>query len=567
MLSPENIAALRDCAQQITEPVCEFLLKDIARRTSEAAQLTSTAAYQVWRAQNLGMSQREIKKELERLLSVCADDIERLLRQSAKTGYDFDLSSLPTSQSISFEQNLSLQQLVSSAVGLARKDFSNITQTVGMVAPNGQTLPLKSAYEKIADFAFEQVITGAADYNTAISRATARLADRGIRVIDYQSGVHRSIEAATRGCVMGAMGLMQENISQQNHDALGADGWEISAHAASAPDHEPIQGRQYSDKEYERLNSSLVRRIGTLNCGHAAFPIILGVSHPQHSDEELEQLRRDNARGVTYDGRRYTMYEATQQQRKIERAVRKEKNFILMGEAQGSAEQVQVHQLRLRRLEEEYVKFSEASGLPTQYERMQAAGFDWKKAREAESAFSRAVRVDFPENRGIIKVHKGRQQKHILGSDNYIEGRSYLTVPEYEVKRVINDNAGRGKLVDNKEEIIADKIIGVNINPKNHHKTLTDNAKIHYSKSGAHLVPKYTEISKKSVEELKVYSKKLAMEYYDIPEFTRLTGKMSPEEKERRIDALLSGKQSKTALLKDIRSMEKRILKSRGDIK
>ena len=45
---------------------------------------------------------------------------------------------------------------------------------------------------------------------------------------------------------------------------MGCEGWEISAHAASAPDHEPIQGLQYSDAEYTALNNSLVRRIGTL---------------------------------------------------------------------------------------------------------------------------------------------------------------------------------------------------------------------------------------------------------------------------------------------------------------
>ncbi|MBR3704591.1 MAG: minor capsid protein, partial [Oscillospiraceae bacterium] len=51
MLTPDQIAALRDRAEQITEPITEFLLEDIARRISEAGQLTSTAAYQIWQAQ------------------------------------------------------------------------------------------------------------------------------------------------------------------------------------------------------------------------------------------------------------------------------------------------------------------------------------------------------------------------------------------------------------------------------------------------------------------------------------------------------------------------------------
>ena len=131
---------------------------------------------------------------------------------------------------------------------------------------------------------------------------------------------------------MGGLGLMQEQISQQNHDDMGADGWEISAHAASAPDHEPIQGKQYSDKEYTALNNSLIRRIGTLNCGHAAYPIILGVSEPQYSEEELEELRQQNEEGITFEGKHYTMYEATQSQRRLERAMRSQKRKILLDE-------------------------------------------------------------------------------------------------------------------------------------------------------------------------------------------------------------------------------------------
>lgn len=64
MLTPEQITALRDAATQIADPITEYLIKDIARRISEAGQLTSTAAYEVWRAQQLGVSQREIKKQL-----------------------------------------------------------------------------------------------------------------------------------------------------------------------------------------------------------------------------------------------------------------------------------------------------------------------------------------------------------------------------------------------------------------------------------------------------------------------------------------------------------------------
>lgn len=375
MLTPEQIAALRDAAGQIADPITEYLISDIARRISEAGQLTSTAAYQVWRAQQLGVSQREIKKQLRAILKVSHRDLRKLLTQSADVGYDFDIKHLPQVQAIPFAQNETIQRVVSAAVELAQSDFTNLTQTTGFVDPFGNALPLQDAYRKCMDFAFKQVSTGAADYNTAIRQATKNLAKYGIRTIDYESGVHTSLEAAVRRNIMGGLGLMQEQISQYNHDEMGANGWEISAHAACAPDHEPIQGKQYSDADYKALNNSLVRRIGTLNCGHAAFPIVLGVSQPQYTPEELAELRKGNKGGITYQGRHYTGYEATQQQRALERAIRTQKRRVLIANKTGDADRQQTAKTKLTLLNQEYRRFSKAAGLRTQYERAEVAGF------------------------------------------------------------------------------------------------------------------------------------------------------------------------------------------------
>lgn len=387
MLTADQIDALGEKARQLITPVTDFLIEDIARRISEAGQLTATESYQVWRAQQLGLSQKEIKKRLKKLLKVSTDELEQLLTQSAETGYNFDIRNLPTEAAIPFEDNAAIQQIVSAAVQLAQDDISNITQTLGFVCPNGKAVGLTDAYNQACDFAFMKVSTGAQDYNSAIREATKNLAEKGIVTIDYESGVHTSLEAAVRRNIMGGLGLMQERISKQNHDDFGCDGWEISAHAASAPDHEPIQGRQYSDANFEKLNNSLVRRIGTLNCGHSAFPIILGVDSPQYTPEELDKFRSDNEKGVDYEGRHYTMYEATQRQRQLERAIRKQKRRILVAEQNpGDKERMQQTQIKYQVLDQEYKRFSNAAGLRLQHERIEMAGFGPKQAMAAEKA-------------------------------------------------------------------------------------------------------------------------------------------------------------------------------------
>lgn len=236
--------------------------------------------------------------------------------------------------------------------------------------------------------------------------------EKGVRTIDYESGVHTSLEAAVRRNIMGGLGILQEKITQRNHDELGCNGWEISAHANSAPDHEPIQGRQYSDAAYESLNNSLQRRIGTLNCGHAAFPIILGVNEPQYTKEQLEKFRKDNQKGVTVDGKHYTGYEATQIQQKLERAIRAQKRRILTAEAAGDQETVAVSQTRLHRLRQEYSRFSKAAGLRTENERTQVAGFGRKQAVVARTTVEKYSKVRYHKDGTVVVTDDWTQRNH-----------------------------------------------------------------------------------------------------------------------------------------------------------
>lgn len=140
---------------------------------SEAGQLTSTAQYMIWRGQQLGMSQRQLKVYLRKYLNVSHREIRRLLTQSAEVGYDFDIKRLPYVQAVKFRDNAVMQQIVAAAVELATESFTNIVQTtaIGFTAPDGHFYPMTEAYYKTTDFAFSQVATGVTDYNTAVRQA------------------------------------------------------------------------------------------------------------------------------------------------------------------------------------------------------------------------------------------------------------------------------------------------------------------------------------------------------------------------------------------------------------
>ena len=420
MLTPDQIEVLQDTTAQLLDPVVEYLIREIAARVAQAGQLTATASYQVWRAQQLGVSQYEIKRRVAQLLKISQAQAEQLFRQAAEVGYRYDLERLPSRRGIPFKENTVIQQIVSASVQMAQDGLSNITQTMGFVGPDGRVEELTTAFIKACDFAHLQAATGATSFVDAVRQATAGLRKRGIQFIDYESGRSYTVEAAVRRNVWSAAGIMQEKIGRDDFEAMGADGWEISAHAASAPDHEPIQGKQYSDEAYRRLNNSLIRRIGTLNCGHTAFPIILGVTTPQYTPEELEKLREENEKGIEYNGKHYTLYEATQRQRKIERDIRETKRKILIDEATGDSQALGNDQVKYQLLRQEYKRFNDASGLRPQYERAEMAGFGPKQARASEKAYKemlaaekkREENLQFIANDAKMKAESGLPKKY-----------------------------------------------------------------------------------------------------------------------------------------------------------
>ena len=173
----------------------------------------------------------------------------------------------------------------------------------------------------------------------------------------------------------------------------------------------------------ERLNNSLVRRIGTLNCGHSAHPIVYGASIPQYTPEELEEMRQKNETGISFRGKHYTGYEATQRQRRLERAIRAQKRKILIDKATGDSEKLETDQIKLQLLQQDYKAFSKAAGLRTQNERLEKVGFAWKEATES---------------RKVAESHY-REWSKSIGADNSIKTLAeyydvkYNDFPRYEL--------------------------------------------------------------------------------------------------------------------------------------
>ena len=123
------------------------------------------------------------------------------------------------------------------------------------------------------------------------------------------------------------------------------------------------------------MQAQLERPIGMWNCRHFAFPIILGVSEPANSKELLENYRRTSRERITIDGVTKTRYEWTQQQRKLETAVRRQKDIANTAKAAGDDVLRREAQYKIERYQAVYERITNKALLTADKSRMRVSGF------------------------------------------------------------------------------------------------------------------------------------------------------------------------------------------------
>lgn len=387
-LTPEEIDGLRELIISIYGSIGEELLRDLCRCIAAAGGVTSGAEYKLLLAKSLAGADDMIADTLRRQTDLTDEAVEQLMQWAAE-------------KTAPLENSESLRNIADAYVKVTRNEVTHVLGELAAADVDGRVYPIKDVYRRTMDYVFRQVSSGAKTPEEAVRRATLRLWQRGIRTIERSDGRSFSVEYMAQRAIMGKMGEMTTAINEKHHNDGGYNGWEISAHSACAPDHESIQGRQYSDEEYKILNSRLQRRIGTLSCKHIAWPIKLGVDKPQWAQEQLAELAQQNAQGTTYEGRHYTQYEATQQQKALENSIRQCKDRIAAAQEQGElgSGELRSSRILLRQLKAEYERFSAAAGLPTAPERLQAAGLS--RALKADGT------LEMPQPAGSLKREDG----------------------------------------------------------------------------------------------------------------------------------------------------------------
>lgn len=196
-----------------------------------------------------------------------------------------------------------------------------------IIGGDGTARPIADAFRATLNDVVRSMVGGEVTKEDAVQRAARSLAQSGIRV-RYRSGATRELYSAVRQNVEEGYRSTMQSLRDEQGRKFGADGVEISAHAMCAPDHQRIQGKQYTLAEFEKLNANLERPIGKYNCRHMTFPVIVGVSSKTYTKADLDEMIKKSNKKVSYtdlDGKKKscTAYEFTQIQRQLETRIRK----------------------------------------------------------------------------------------------------------------------------------------------------------------------------------------------------------------------------------------------------
>lgn len=344
----------------------EEILEKIGARIQEIGKMTPSDAHQLQQITAYGSDIQEIDAILRKYAQKTEKEMKSVYQDIVSNGYDFAKKFYIAKEMVQvpLSQNIPLQNLLASLWESAKGVLENYSSTsvMGVVDRTGAFVPFREHYTRMIDDAVLLVTTGTEDYTTAISSRLKEMLKSGVRV-KYESGRTRELYSAVRMNVLDGCNQIWMNTQEECARQYGSDGVEISAHALCAPDHLDIQGKQFSKAEYEKLNSTLARPIGTKNCRHVALPIVLGVSQSAYTDDELKTIRELSTKTVSSGNWSGTRYEASQRMRRYEYTIRQERAKNALYDAAGDKDAATLSRKRIRELNAQYKNFCKDVGL------------------------------------------------------------------------------------------------------------------------------------------------------------------------------------------------------------
>ena len=208
---------------------------------------------------------------------------------------------------IPYKKNEEVVNYVNSEVQNKCKEFDNKLKKVGYSMPS-ETSNKKifrtpsETYQHVADMAKNQELHNPYGYQLWSRKIMRGLLRDGLKIYNYNQDTHRykhqNSYSYIRNFIKNTVYQISQGVFNVVANQVGIDGVELSAHADCALDHLPVQGHQFTLANFKKMQSNdyfediqgrpyqyLDRAIGTWNCRHFVYPIIIGKTQPRYTEE------------------------------------------------------------------------------------------------------------------------------------------------------------------------------------------------------------------------------------------------------------------------------------------
>nr|DAF01580.1 MAG TPA: minor capsid protein [Caudoviricetes sp.] len=475
----------------LPERICERLSKintdciiSIAEVLKKIGELRPTDVHQLQQMYNYGADIDQIIQALSAASEKNIAEIEEVFEIVAKANYDYSTPFYEAAKgeaAVPYEKNTRLKRYVNSVARQTVKEYKNLTQHTAFavfekdgksIAPlfaenkNKVATSISETYTKIIDLAVQKVQTGTSSYQQEMRNVIRALSQSGIKSVDYASGdkrrltksvkyasgYKRRLDSSVRQNILWGIKECNQNSADIVGEQLGADGYEISYHSNPRDTHADMGGRQYAKGKkgvtvkgkYYPPFSEVEGLLKEYGCRHIKFSIFLGISVPTYSEKELREKKQRDKQTFEYEGKKYTGYEATQVQKKLESSMRRERELMQAFRAFGDKDSENEARTRLRHLTSQYASFSKAAGLSTKMERT-------RLAVSGKNSLTAAVNGGIMKEKKVVTGHNGTPKTstpHAVvdhSSNNKIDVRSFYDRKGLKCKDINTTSHGNPK--------------------------------------------------------------------------------------------------------------------------
>ena len=418
-----------------------------------------------------------------------------------------------------FAGNSIIQTNLAAYVNQAMGDIDNLINT---------TLPMsvRKVYQSIVQESVAKVVTGLTTSDKAISDTVMKWAKKGFYGFTDSQGKHWKADTYARQVIKSTAWRVYREVRMAPAEELGIDTYYYSKKSTAREMCAPLQHQivttgvarteagerilALSDYGYGYAGGCL-----GINCRHEITPYVPGANYKPDLPDELRDLTPEQA---------IENANAQAKQRALERSIRQSKEFLHVAEKLGDSELIDKYKSKVRIQQgamRDYLK--QHPFLHRDYAREKYYDDPYSKAKkevkvrkeleklEKHRAEQKEMREKFNSavKSGIIKTEINNEhfENHIRGTkgyEKYLQKNlekgapppSYLTITKEECQALVDRYAGTGqfkydpKSTKMQEIISQNKPIGTYIDPRTGEVVEnTTDFRIHYSKTGSHIVP------------------------------------------------------------------------------